>query len=126
MATRKQWTTARITHAHDKRIKLTDDDKARILALYAQGVAVREIARQFEGVCSRRAVQFIIFPERLAIVHAQYKDRRKDGRYYAKEKNTKAQQDYRKHLREVNEELNQGQKHGYAIREYNARRKQCS
>jgi len=129
MATRKQWSTARINPTGsqalkglDKRVKLTDDDRARILALHKRGeYSQRELARAF-GV-SRKLIQLIISPERLAHHKALYKARRADGRYYNKEKNTLAQRKHRAHLREINPELTTGSKPGDAIREINARRK---
>lgn len=70
----------------DRRVKITDDDKEQIKWLYKQNTPIREIARQFEHKCSRRLIQFILFPER---AHASnYSGHWK--KYYNKEKNTKA------------------------------------
>ena len=47
----------------DKRYKLTKEDKLFIKSLYyKEGWSIRKIARL--GICSRRMVQFILFPER--------------------------------------------------------------
>jgi len=130
MATRTQWHTARIntagspsTFGIDKRVKLTDDDHARILSLHRAGTATREIARQFEGICSRRMIQFIIDPAKLARQKEYYKERRKDGRYYSTDKQREAIRKHRAHLREIHPELNEGPKPGDAIRHYNEGRK---
>jgi hypothetical protein len=53
-------------------------------------LGIREIARIMEGRCSRRTIQYILYPERLAVVKAQFKERRKDGRYYNKDKHREA------------------------------------
>jgi len=129
MATRKQWDTARINPAGsqplkglDKRVKLTDDDRAEIrrLSQAPHSYSQRELARAF-GV-SRRLVTFVLFPERLAPARALFKERRKDGRYYDKEKHTQAQRNHRAHLREVNPALNEGDKRSDTIRKINTQR----
>ncbi|MCR4323039.1 MAG: helix-turn-helix domain-containing protein [Candidatus Azambacteria bacterium] len=83
----------------DRRVKLTSDDKARIALLHDQGLSQRAIARAVG--CSRRMVVFILYPERLAHAKALYKDRRKDGRYYDRKKNTEATRKHRRHKKEV-------------------------
>jgi transposase-like protein len=110
MATREQWKQARINSAtpgEDKRVKLTEAQRARIHELYVLGThSQRELAREY-GV-SRKLVQLIISPERLARHKALYRARRKDGRYYIKEKHTQAMRRHRENLRAVNPELNNG------------------
>jgi hypothetical protein len=82
----------------DRRVKLKQSDKEKILALYKiEQLAIREIARRYEGICSRKMIQYIIFPERLKLANEQYKERRKDGRYYKKEVNTKAVRETRRY-----------------------------
>lgn len=112
MATRTQWNDARINpkgsqalKGVDKRVKLTDDDRAEIrkLSQAPHSYSQRELARAF-GV-SRRLITFVLFPERLAHQKALYKERRKDGRYYNKDAWRLTQQKHRAHLREVNPEL---------------------
>ena len=121
MATRQQWTDARITPAHDKRRKLAPEDRARILALHKRGdYSQRELARAF-GV-SRRLITFVLYPERALHAAAQFKERRKDGRYYNKDDWRDAQRKHRAHLRKIKPALNEGNKPGDTIREYNARR----
>lgn len=50
----------------DRRRKLMPWEYDVIRRLYLDGVAIREIARRYEGRCSRRLIQFVIFPDRLA------------------------------------------------------------
>ena len=91
---------ARHTHllpAFDKRhAALTPADKLRIAKLHAQGWAIRAIAREYMGKCSRRLIQFILFPERLELVAEQFRLRRLDGRYYQRARNTAAGRKYRR------------------------------
>lgn len=66
----------------DRRFRISEEDKLEIARLYKQEkLAIREIARLFEGRCSRRSIQFILFPERLVLAKEQFRARRKDGRY---------------------------------------------
>ena len=61
----------------DRRVKLTDDDKEAIRSLYKDGNGIREIARMYENKCTRRVIQYILFPERYAVLLANAKRRRK-------------------------------------------------
>lgn len=81
---------------HDARVKITEEHEEDIKYRYNRGEAIRSIAREYEKVCSRKAIKYILFPERLEIIKKQYKERRKDGRYYDRAKHTKA---IRKHRR---------------------------
>jgi len=65
----------------DRRVKITDEDKEQMRYLHKSNMPIREIARQFEGVCSRRTIQLVIFPERLEVAKKQFAERSKDGRY---------------------------------------------
>jgi len=47
----------RTTRQYDRRIKLSDQDKADIIARYKNGEGIRPIARAYEGICSRRLIQ---------------------------------------------------------------------
>ena len=50
---------------YDRRRKLSDDDKRDIQDLYNfEHLPIREIARRYEHICSRRMIQFVVFPER--------------------------------------------------------------
>lgn len=86
--------------------KLDDDDKARIRALYKQGVPIRRIAADYSGVCSRGTIQFILFPERKVRVAADYKERRKDGRYYDKDKHRLYMRKYRRRKQKILKKTN--------------------
>jgi len=57
----------------DRRIKLLAEDKERIKELFAQGEGIRPLARLFK--VSRRTIQFVVFPDRLANCKAAYKKR---------------------------------------------------
>lgn len=48
---------------HDKRVKLTASDKTDIIAQHSNGMGIRELSRVYH--VSRRAIQFVLFPERL-------------------------------------------------------------
>lgn len=65
----------------DRRIKLTPEITADIKRLHANGIATRAIAREYDGVVSRRTIQFVIDPSKRAKVAKQFIQRRKDGRY---------------------------------------------
>ncbi len=91
----------RVPKGQDKRVKITELDKLEIKALNNRGVPIREIARQFQDVCGRRSIQYIIYPERLDKVKSQYKERRKDGRYYDKDKHRLAMSKHRQHKRNL-------------------------
>ena len=72
---------------YDRRRKLTEDDKFEIVRLRKEhNLSQRTLARMF-GV-SRRLIIFIIDPEKYKRAKAQFKERRKDGRYYDRETNT--------------------------------------
>lgn len=75
----------------DARRKLTIEDKELILNLYKTGLGIRAIARRFESKCSRRLIQFIIFPSRLKV--SNYSGHWK--KYYNKEKNNEYSKAYR-------------------------------
>lgn len=84
-----------LPHA-DKRIKLMEEDKAHIRALHAEGVAVRAIARLYKERCSRRLIQFVLFPERLEVNARQFAERQKDGRYYNRKRHTEYMRRHRR------------------------------
>lgn len=77
----------KVTSKYDRQRKLTEDDKFEIVRLRKENnLSQRTLARMF-GV-SRRLIIFIIDPEKHERAKAQYKERRKDGRYYDREINT--------------------------------------
>ena len=71
----------------DRRLSITDKQKREIKTLYKRGVAIREITRR--AGCSRRAAQFLLFPERLEKVKQQAKDREQHKKTYQKVKGKK-------------------------------------
>ncbi len=70
-----------IPRDQDARRRLLPEDPERIHALYQAGHPIRAIAREFPHV-SRRLIQFVLFPDRLAAVNrpGHWK------KYYDKEK----------------------------------------
>ena len=87
----------------DRRVKLTDDDKARINLLHEQGESQRAIARLIP--CSRKMVKFIIYPALYEHAKALHKERRKDGRYYDRVKNTTAAREHKRYKQTVVKKL---------------------
>lgn len=83
-----------LLESNDARCKWTAEDKERVKHLWAEGQSQRAIAR-VTGM-SRRMVSFVLFPEKEKICREQFKERRKDGRYYDKEAHKKAMQTTRK------------------------------
>lgn len=88
----------------DRRRKLTDDDKNTIRRIYftepvGKRPSISFLARQYN--VSRRLIQFILFPERKARQDTLAKERRKDGRYYDKEKGRTHMRDHRAYKRQL-------------------------
>ena len=83
----------KLPRAHDARVHITEEDKKQIHLLYHEAkLPVREIARRFEGIASRRSIQFILFPERLAKAKPTKEQR---NSYYVREKHTLAMAKHR-------------------------------
>lgn len=88
-----------IPKEYKKSAKYNEVDRLHVQKMHKEGISMHEISRT-TGM-SRRMIQFIIYPERLVIAKEQYKQRRKDGRYYVKDKHTlaiRAHRAYRKQL----------------------------
>jgi len=102
MKNREWWLKARVGKENDGRVRLTDDNRKDIVKLYNEDTPVREIARIFEGVCSRRMIQFVIFPERLEVVRQNAIDKKAWLLYYTKEKGTETRRKYRAKLLKLN------------------------
>jgi len=84
----------------DKRVKLTDEDKEHIREEYATGlISQRGLAEKY-GV-SRRLIQFTLNPEKHEAQKQQYAERRKDGRYYDKDKHKDYVKKHRSHKKEL-------------------------
>ena len=76
----------KFSKSQDRRIKLTDKEKEEIKDLYNERIAIRGIARRFSDKCSRRVIQYTVFPERLEIMYQRAKDNENWKRYYDKDK----------------------------------------
>ncbi|WP_078598586.1 hypothetical protein [Evansella clarkii] len=86
----------------DRRVKLTAEDKESIRSQYfntheSERPTMTWLAATY-GV-DRRLIQFVLFPEREARHKKQASARRKDGRYYDKEKSRQNMQKYRDYKR---------------------------
>ena len=83
---------------YDRRVRLTPEERALLIEDKGK-LSQRQAARKY-GV-SKRLVQFIWNPEMHERIKAQYKERRKDGRYYKKEKHTLAMRTHRRYKRKL-------------------------
>jgi transposase len=89
--------TIKIHHTkHDRRIKLTDEDKEKIKTM---GLSQRALAKMF-GV-SRRTIQFILHPEKLEQNKKQRKERGGWKQYYNKEKQTEYVRGHREYKQKL-------------------------
>lgn len=85
---------------HDKRVKLTDEERESIREEYETGlVSQRDLAKKYN--VSRRLIQFILSPEKLDIAKQQFAERQKDGRYYDREKHNEYMKSHREHKKEL-------------------------
>ena len=57
----------------DRRVKLLPDDRERIKQLYKDGMSIHGIAREYKGKCSKRSIQFVLFPERLKALQDKHR-----------------------------------------------------
>ncbi len=76
-----------IPKEYDRRVKLDDSDRVKIVKLRNEDStrwSYQALADEF-GV-SKRLIIFICKPETLKKARKQFKERRKDGRYYDKDK----------------------------------------
>jgi Mor family transcriptional regulator len=88
----------------DKRYRLTEENKKNILNEYETGsISITALGKKYN--VSKRTIQFILFPERKELVRQQFLERRKDGRYYDKEKHRQAIANHREHKKNL---FNQG------------------
>lgn len=92
----------KIPKEHDKRVRLTDEDREEIKKLYTRDkLGVREIARMYEGKCSRRLIQFILFPERYEVVKKRQKTEKVWLRQYDRKVHTEAMRRHREHKKKL-------------------------
>ena len=93
----------RVTRKYDRRIKLSDDDKEEIVALYKLGAtSYNKLAREF-GV-SKRTIYWIVNPEKLEENKRLRAERGGSKYYYDKETQRKAMRDHRDYKRSLLEE----------------------
>lgn len=101
------WSDARIGKKNDgRKCGLTEEDEIEIKKLHADGMAIRAIAREYEDKCSRRTIGFIINPEQKKRVAEAFKERRKDGRYYDRDKQREYMRKHRAKLKALTEKQN--------------------
>jgi len=101
-----QYTRMKIPRKLDKRVKILDEDKERIMTLYGKGISLHSIERDFfEYRISRRSIQFILFPERKEKCRIDYKTRRIDGRYYDKDKWRVQMRNHRRYKQSIKDKL---------------------
>ena len=90
----------KIKKEHDKRIKLSDDDKFDIKWLFEQeDFGIRSLARLFN--VDKRTIQFILFPERQEISLQHRKERGGSKIYYQKNLHTKQMKVHRHWKKEL-------------------------
>ena len=100
---RKSDTIAINNPKHDRRVKLTDEDKENIRIEYSKGdTSHNKLAAKY-GV-SKRLISFVLNPDKLEKVKEQFSERRKDGRYYDKDKHREAIRSHRDHKKKLYEE----------------------
>jgi len=84
----------------DRRVKITDVERQEIKERYIPfKISLRMLAREYK--ISPRMVYWILYPDKLQIAKEQYKERRKDGRYYHCVKHTRAVHSLREYKREL-------------------------
>jgi len=93
----KKLEALRLTPMHDRRRKLTEEKKEEIKK--RKDTSSRQLAKEY-GV-SRRLIVFIQHPERLERHKELYRERRKDGRYYDRERHTASIRSVRNYKREL-------------------------
>lgn len=87
---------------NDKRRKLADKQREEIKRLYnGDNLPIREIARRYEDICSRRTIHFILFPEREAKLKKIIKLEKRWLKYYDKDKHREYMAKHRKRKRDL-------------------------
>ena len=85
----------------DRRVKITDTHKSAIKKLYDTGLGIREISRRFAGICSRRSIQFILFPDRLKQLQDKHRAEEHWKTFYNRKQLTKAVANLRKYKHDL-------------------------
>lgn len=84
----------------DRRVKLTLEDKERIVEEYKSGlISINGLARKY-GV-SKRLIQFTLFPDRKEKAKKGFSERQKEGRYYDKDKHNKYVRKHREYKKSL-------------------------
>ena len=92
----------RLPRTLDRRVKITDKHKEQIKDWYFNEHApIREIARRMEKICSRKSIQYVLFPERQRKNYALRVKRGGSKRYYKKEKHTVVIRTHRQYKQRV-------------------------
>lgn len=86
---------------HDRRIKLTDEQREEIREKYATGLySQRALAREYN--VSRRLITFVLDDKKYQKAKEQFKERRADGRYKpTKEEWAKTQKEHRQYKQKL-------------------------
>lgn len=101
MQKRDWWLHARIGRELDHRRKLNDQDKKDILHLFnIDKLPIRQIAREYEKVCSRRLIQLVIYPERREVIKQRQIKKKSWLLYYNKDKRKEYQRTHRQNIRD--------------------------
>lgn len=88
----------RLNREDDRRVKLSERERAEIVRRHSEKEPIRSISRAFPHV-SRRTVQYVIFPERAAKVAEQYKARGQSKKSYERVKGENWNNTMREHRR---------------------------
>lgn len=89
----------KLTKSLDRRIHLTDEQRADIRARYKRGEAIRAIARDYAGICSRSLIQLLVNPDRAKQV--QERGRQHWREYHDAERHTKAIRELRRYKKQL-------------------------
>ena len=85
----------------DRRRKLTDEDKQNIKNLHKEGESIHEISRIYKNVCSRRLIQFVIYPERLKQLQETNAKNQHWKKYYNRKQLTEASRNWRHYKKSI-------------------------
>jgi hypothetical protein len=85
----------------DGRVHLADWQRQDIIKRHRQGEGIRSIARIYKKICSRRLIQFVIFPERKQKLYAERTKNKVWLKYYDKEKHSQAVKNLRAKKRKL-------------------------
>ena len=90
----------KIRKEHDRRVKLTDDDKFDIKWLFEkENFTIHNLARFFN--VDKRTIQFILYPERQEISKQHRKERGGSKIYYKRKQHTKQMKTHRHWKKEL-------------------------